>query len=163
MPVYEKFQKYLEATTTNVKQITFSFDQIIIILCENLPEEAYKESGWWNNEIINAEGYSLTWLDAGWKIAKVNIFQRDVVFIRRGEDFDLPASNFKDKLNNSLEYYRRRWFNRYPDDPEHYVGIETRSSKTFGWLLMRIVHMKWRLGDLENVVVISGLFVLENR
>jgi GNAT superfamily N-acetyltransferase len=135
MPVYEKFQNFFIAAPDGIKQITLSFDQIKIILRENLPEEAYKESEFWNNNIINSNGPSRTWLEAGWKVTYVNFFEHRVDFGKSIERSTQPSVSFKEKLASCFKQYLIKWFNRYPDDPEHYIGIISNSGKTY-WLVI---------------------------
>ncbi|MFN4293766.1 MAG: helix-turn-helix domain-containing protein [Thermoflexales bacterium] len=60
-------------------EVTLTFAQIEKILGKPLPEGARIERGWWSNR-RSASPQAKAWLDAGYKVAAVDLQRRQVVF-----------------------------------------------------------------------------------
>jgi hypothetical protein len=67
--------KFRAAFTDTVK---LAFAKIDGIIGENLPISAYRDEKWWSNAPNNA--HAKAWLEAGWKVQKVNLEEGYVVF-----------------------------------------------------------------------------------
>ncbi len=126
---------YLAAAPKHQTEIRVTFEQISLILRHELPFEARKDEVWWNNDIVNAEGPSKIWLNAGWKVVEVNLFSHEVFFARIGIEPVSTPKSFKERLKGEFDHYRRKWFNAYPKDTHHFVPVELSPHKIY-WIIL---------------------------
>jgi CBS domain-containing protein len=63
------------------EQVSLTFEQIEGILRSPLPDSAYQLRAWWANDRV-AHTHSILWLKAGWKVAYVDLGERQVAFVR---------------------------------------------------------------------------------
>lgn len=68
---YDPLKEYLKKY-----QINLSFQMIEKIIGEKLPSSAYKFRAWWAN---GGHLQANAWLDAGWKVCKVNL-GKEIIF-----------------------------------------------------------------------------------
>ncbi len=80
MGKYDPFMDFL--TSKRDSTIRLTFDAIEEILGELLPPSAHKYTAWWSNEVNGQHVQARSWLDAGWKIADVDIPNGLVSLIR---------------------------------------------------------------------------------
>jgi hypothetical protein len=71
------YLKFRGAFTSTVK---LGFARIDGIIGNNLPIEAYRDEGWWENTLGHA--HARAWLEAGWETQEVNLKEGYVVFRR---------------------------------------------------------------------------------
>lgn len=74
---YYPLKKYLEIN--DATEVEMEFSEIESILGFPLPISAYKYTAWWSN---GGHSYSLSWGEAGYKTANLNLETRRVNFIR---------------------------------------------------------------------------------
>ena len=100
-----------------------SFPELERILRDGLPDSARKHRPWWANHAGNTQGR--VWLDAGWKVERVNLRSERVAFrrthasvrsnstpaVRPGKDIVSPSStNTKaPSVGQSYSFWRNLW------------------------------------------------------
>jgi len=62
-------------------QVLLVFDQVEAILHASLPDSALRLRAWWANDRVGHTHSSL-WLEAGWKVAYVDLAEEQVIFAR---------------------------------------------------------------------------------
>ncbi|MHC1740321.1 MAG: hypothetical protein AB9897_04340 [Anaerolineaceae bacterium] len=82
MAKYDQLGNFLRNAPGDVKQIKLSFAQIDIIIDEKIPESAYKFPAWWGNDKFGAHVHATAWLEAGWKVEKIDQKATCVLFVR---------------------------------------------------------------------------------
>jgi len=75
---YEPLKRYLQRRGYFTNTLTLKFAQIDGIIADNLPMNAYKTQTWWNNSPNSSQARA--WLEAGWRVEKVNLEKGIVVF-----------------------------------------------------------------------------------
>lgn len=75
MSRYDPLKKYLESVFCD--EINLSFSDIEKVFGFNLPLSAYKYNAWWAN---GGHSQSYAWLDAGYKVGLIKIFEKKVTF-----------------------------------------------------------------------------------
>lgn len=94
MGVYDPLNQYPASSKEDVIKMTFS--EIENLLGRPLPKSASKYSAWWENEgrlgysSPNSHSHARAWLDAGYKVAKLDIGGMGVTFIR--DNVTLPKN-----------------------------------------------------------------------
>jgi hypothetical protein len=69
---------YLKFRGSFTDTVKLSFARIDGIIADNLPMEAYKTEGWWDN--VPSRMQARGWLEAGWETREVNLKEGFVVF-----------------------------------------------------------------------------------
>ena len=80
MTKYEPLYKFLVAKRSTTQTLTF--EDIEIILRDSLPRSAREAKHWWTNKPYLTQAKA--WLDAGWRVEKVDLGHRTVKLTRRG-------------------------------------------------------------------------------
>jgi CBS domain-containing protein len=62
-------------------QVLLAFDQVETILRTPLPDSALQLRAWWANDRVG-HTHSILWLEAGWKVAYVDLAEEQVIFAR---------------------------------------------------------------------------------
>lgn len=75
---YEALTSYLKFRGAFTDSVRLSFAQIDGIIGDNLPMSAYRSENWWENSL--EKEHAKSWLEAGWKMVKVNLKEGYVVF-----------------------------------------------------------------------------------
>lgn len=74
---------FLKATPIHVVNITLSFKQIEQIVNDSLPYSAYTYRQWWENPSDTKDRHqAAAWINAGFKVSKVNCKENWVQFER---------------------------------------------------------------------------------
>ena len=82
---YQPLEDFMRKTPKHVKNVTLGFDQIEIILRDALPNSVRTYRPWWGNEINNKNrSQAKAWMDAGFKVDKVDRNDGWVKFVRKG-------------------------------------------------------------------------------
>ncbi|HSK87868.1 MAG TPA: hypothetical protein VK880_05900, partial [Anaerolineales bacterium] len=68
-------------------QVLLVFDQVEAILHAPLPDSALQLRAWWANDRVG-HTHSILWLEAGWKVAYVDLAEEQVIFARIKPDED---------------------------------------------------------------------------
>ena len=69
---------YLKFRGSFTNTVKLSFARIDGIIADNLPMEAYKTEGWWDNAPSHMQARA--WLEAGWETSTVNLKEGFVIF-----------------------------------------------------------------------------------
>lgn len=77
---YEPLKEYLKARDKSEQTLRLSFDDIERITGYNLPYTARVDRPWWANTRVSY--HAIRWLDAGWKVDKVDLLGANVRFTR---------------------------------------------------------------------------------
>ena len=79
---YAPLARWLQTQREDKARMTF--EQIEQIIGDRLPESARQHRSWWAND---AEGHvqSQQWLEAGWRVATLNMMDEQVTFVRAQE------------------------------------------------------------------------------
>jgi|GEM_PF-1147502 hypothetical protein len=98
MSKYESLKGYLLRISVEEDQHTISFDEIENLLGISLPLSARNERPWWANTRANT--HAVRWLDAGWKVFRVDFGKGQVTFVRTGDRVKLlkPTQNRYENL-----------------------------------------------------------------
>jgi hypothetical protein len=86
-PLGEFFEKETEA-----KSVTLSFTEIERVLGSLLPTFARKRRSWWANEADAAHAHARAWIDAGWKVASVDLSKKGGVVFERAASQSVPLN-----------------------------------------------------------------------
>ncbi|OQC58834.1 MAG: hypothetical protein BWX54_00908 [Verrucomicrobia bacterium ADurb.Bin018] len=79
---YQALKDYLIVTPTQIQTITLSFQQVEIIIRANLPPAARRFRAWWANQQVGSRPQAESWMNAGFKVDKVNFTGTCVTFKR---------------------------------------------------------------------------------
>ena len=76
---YDPLNEYLRSVSSD--EINLSFSDTEKVLGFKLPSSAYTYSAWWAN---GGHSQAYAWLDAGYKVGRVEIFEKKVTFFSTG-------------------------------------------------------------------------------
>jgi hypothetical protein len=87
---YDPIARYLQSVPKSKVALPFS---VIEQMVGQLPESAYRDSGWWNSR----QSSQSTWLQVGWQVVSVDLKRKVVTFRRvvsrrRSHAMQLPAA-----------------------------------------------------------------------
>lgn len=86
MSKYDRLRDSLssrEALSKKNLLLRLTFEQINEILSpDSLPSSAYRYRPWWGNEVHAASRQCRSWLDAGWRVERVDLDRKFVEFRR---------------------------------------------------------------------------------
>jgi len=77
---YTYLREYLARRGKYASYARLSFRKIEEIIGDKLPPSALHNSKWWSN--IRGQSHSYAWLSVGWKVEKVDLEKKEVVFRR---------------------------------------------------------------------------------
>ena len=77
---YEPLKEYLKSRDKSEQALKLSFDEIERIIEQSLPYTARVDRPWWANTRVSY--HAIRWLDAGWKVDKVDLLGTSVIFSR---------------------------------------------------------------------------------
>ena len=80
MSKYDPLTGYLRSRPQGERGHTLSLDEIERVLGTSLPRTARIDRPWWANTRSSTQ--SVRWLDAGWKVDKVDLNAGNVVFVK---------------------------------------------------------------------------------
>jgi len=75
---YSWLTGHLKFRGSFTRVVRLSFARIDGLIGSNLPMNAYRDEGWWNNSASSA--HTRAWLDAGWEVQEVNLEDGFVYF-----------------------------------------------------------------------------------
>jgi CBS domain-containing protein len=78
---YIRLAEQLVSQMPGVDQVTFTFDEVEVIIHGQLPKSAFAHRSWWANDSVS-HPQSRSWLDAGWRVANLSLTNRLVTFSR---------------------------------------------------------------------------------
>lgn len=85
MSEYEALKTFLESLPYYQREAAFSFGELEKMLGRELPPSARNHRPWWGNDYSSeTHSQAQAWIDAGWKVDKVNLEEEWVRFIRHG-------------------------------------------------------------------------------
>ena len=79
---YAPLEAYFRALPKYKREVKLSFEKIEEILKFTLPASAYEDERWWLHEKEGNHVNLRAWANAGWKMAKVDVLKRQVLFGR---------------------------------------------------------------------------------
>ena len=79
---YAPLEAYFRALPKDKREVKLSFEKIEEILKFTLPASAYEDERWWLHEKEGNHVNLRAWSNAGWKMAKVDVLKRQVLFVR---------------------------------------------------------------------------------
>lgn len=79
MSKYNALRRHLESEAGT--SVEMSFDEVDTIV-GGLPASARHHSAWWSNEREGRHVQAHAWMDAGWRVAQVNLTAENVRFTR---------------------------------------------------------------------------------
>jgi len=77
---YTYLREYLASKANFSEHIRLSFRKIEEIMGDRLPQSAFNDPEWWSNR--PGRSHSESWLSVGWKVEKINLEKREVIFRR---------------------------------------------------------------------------------
>jgi hypothetical protein len=80
---YSPLEQYLRDLPVNQEEAVITFEQIERILKTSLPTSAREDASWWGNQ---AKGFTveiISWMNAGWLVDQVNLWEKWVKFVRQ--------------------------------------------------------------------------------
>lgn len=81
---YALLAEYLHTQPANVDELPLSFSAIEQIIDAPLPPSAHKHRAWWANDTVG-HTHSQLWLDAGWRVSRVSLADKQIAFVRANE------------------------------------------------------------------------------
>ncbi|MFN8399858.1 MAG: hypothetical protein U0X74_07580 [Anaerolineales bacterium] len=79
---YAPLERYFLALPNEKAEVKLSFEKIEEILKFSLPASAYEDERWWLHEKEGNHVNLRAWANAGWKVSRVEVQKRRVVFAR---------------------------------------------------------------------------------
>lgn len=79
---YTPLENYLRELPVAQKEITLSFEQIEIIINDELPPSAHEYLAWWANEKEGNHVNARAWANVGWKVESVEFKKKQVRLVR---------------------------------------------------------------------------------
>lgn len=86
MSKYERLEEYLQSSSKDCISKTFS--ELEQILGFALPKSAYLYEAWWAN---GGHSYASAWLNAGYRVERLNIIDKTVCFCKNGSQLKLKS------------------------------------------------------------------------
>lgn len=77
MSKYDKLYDYLKREL----EVSFSYSELEQIIGTSLPPSAFTDRTWWGNTFNPTRSQAHSWLNAGWKVHKVDL-GKSITFIR---------------------------------------------------------------------------------
>ncbi|HMN12804.1 MAG TPA: DUF4268 domain-containing protein [Bellilinea sp.] len=81
---YSRLALFLRSLPQKTKRISLTFKDIEQILDHELPPSAQEHRSWWANDSVS-HSQSIQWLDAGWRVAGINMSEKTIKFARSEE------------------------------------------------------------------------------
>lgn len=81
---YTPLENYLRELPKSQMEVTLRFEEIEGILKTQLPSSAYEDRRWWEHEKEGNHVKARAWLNAGWKIERLNVNEKRVMLVRTG-------------------------------------------------------------------------------
>ena len=75
---YAYLREYLARRSKYSSYARLSFKKIEEIMSDRLPPSAFKNPHWWSN--IRGQSHSDAWLSVGWRVEKVELEKKEVIF-----------------------------------------------------------------------------------
>jgi hypothetical protein len=79
---YERLTTWMASLSPRAPTITVSFHELEKVLGGELPPSAWQHRSWWAND-STSHSQSIAWLEAGWRVQKVDFSSESVVFHRK--------------------------------------------------------------------------------
>jgi CBS domain-containing protein len=79
---YERLGAWLSAHAKELLTFAIPFSELEIVIGGALPPSALEHRSWWANDSVSHR-QSITWLDAGWRVADVELDNKVVTFQRK--------------------------------------------------------------------------------
>lgn len=98
---YARLALYLQRLPIKQSEAEFTFEEIERILEGTLPASAWEHRSWWANDSVS-HVQSQQWLDAGWRVVRVNLTEKRVLFAR-SKDRNQTYIRFFSKLISELK------------------------------------------------------------
>lgn len=95
---YARLALYLQQIPMKDLQVDLAFEDIEGIIEGELPSSAWQHRSWWANDTVS-HVQSQQWLDAGWRVGRVNLTDRKVTFVRSQERNQMYIKFFSELLN----------------------------------------------------------------
>ncbi len=109
---YEPLKEYLKSRDKSEQAFWLSFDDIERFIGQSLPYTARVDRPWWANTRVSY--HAIRWLDAGWKVDKVDLLGNSVIFSR--------IDGNKVSKTTQVRYENlRRFFQNVPSQQEQLV------------------------------------------
>ena len=80
MSKYTPLGKYLQYLKRYETLVNLSFEEIENIIGEPLPPSAHNSQSWWANDSTGSHTHASAWLEAGWRVERIDFFQKSVLF-----------------------------------------------------------------------------------
>lgn len=80
MSKYTPLEKFLTYSKTYNSVLNMSFADIEKIIGEGLPESAHQNAAWWTDADQDSHCHAKAWVNAGWKVDRVNFEKQRVTF-----------------------------------------------------------------------------------
>lgn len=77
---YDGLARYLRGVPG--ERAVLNFEQVAALVPGGLPPSAYRHPAWWANQADGAHVHAQAWLDAGWRVASLDLPGRVVTFAR---------------------------------------------------------------------------------
>lgn len=81
---YSRLALFLRSLPQKTKRISLTFKDVEQILDHELPPSAQEHRSWWANDSVS-HSQSAQWLDAGWRVASINMYEKTAKFARSEE------------------------------------------------------------------------------
>jgi hypothetical protein len=125
---YDGLTRHLKFRAAFTSVVKLGFARIDGLIGSNLPIEAYRSEGWWNN--LASSSHAKGWLEAGWEVQEVNLKEGYVVFKKVRELPRVRGRGRKSKLEISKP------FTPVPVRPlKSKIPSKTKASKLYARIL----------------------------
>lgn len=118
---YAHLALYLQQIPTQQEKVEITFIDIENIIKADLPPSARLYLSWWGNDSAD-HLQSQQWLDAGWRISRVNLTDGKVIFTRSGERNQLYI-NFYSRLLSELKKDKSFVLHEIRPDGQCWLGV----------------------------------------
>jgi len=95
---YARLSLHLQQLPMKQQKAELTFEEVEKILEGDLPASAWQHRSWWANDSVS-HVQSQQWLDAGWRVVRVNLTERRVTFARSEERNQMYIRFFSELIN----------------------------------------------------------------
>ena len=79
---YTPLENHLRQLSATGSILTFSFEQIEIVMQSKLPKSAFLRLSWWDNAVHSTLSHKHAWLHANWQVDQIDLSGKLVRFVR---------------------------------------------------------------------------------
>lgn len=120
---FEPLARYLQAQAVDLDAVELTLTQIEQLIGDALPASARRHRSMWANDPATRP-QAQQWLEAGWRVSRVNLDEERIVFTRNKE-YEQAYLKFFTALQTDLEQAAPGMFQFQPSEGRYWMGVDT--------------------------------------